>query len=152
MHGGMRSTAGDLYRGADRRRRPISRTSGIRGPHVLAFAVALLVLAGLVPAGLSTIQPRSSALAAQGALRTIWASLFLCAGLLHLVRWKITGHARTGLRGSAALCLGLFTLPSTAIAALLYRSASEASLSPITRTLAVCTCLALLSRAVRVPD
>ena len=95
--------------------------------------------------------PLSDALHAQGALRTIWSLTFLTAGVLHLVRWRVTGETRSGLRGAATIALGAMAAPTTAIAPMLTTSATTAALSPITRTVAVVCCLSLLLRVARAP-
>jgi hypothetical protein len=145
-------TSVNMYRGADRRQRSADGRGDVRRVEIAVVACALILVGVLVPSLLATIPARSSALHLQAALRMISASLFLCSGVLNLVRWRVTGETRTGLRGGGTLCLGLFTVPASALGPLLHRSTTEIALSPIMRTVAVCACLSLLARAISSPD
>ena len=138
------------YRGADRRGRVRPARREIRRSHVVALGLALLVGGGLLPLGLNAMAP-AAARHAQDALRTIWSVTFLVAGVLHLVRWRVTGETRSGIRGAGAMSLGALILPTTAVAPLLSSSVTTESLSPLTRTVAVVACLSLLTRAVHAP-
>src|SRR5690349_1313834 len=130
------------YRGSDRRGRVRQTRRGIGRTDLAALFVALVVGAGLVPVGLHAMTP-SAARHAQDALRTIWSVTFLVAGVLHFVRWRVTGETRTGIRGAGAIALGALILPGAAIAPLLSSSMTTAELSPLTRTVAVVACLSL---------
>jgi hypothetical protein len=145
-------TSINIYRGADRRQRSADGRGDVRRVEMMGVAGALILIGVLVPSLLATITARSSALHLQAALRMISASFFLCSGVLNLVRWRVTGETRTGLRGGGTLCLGLFTLPASALGPLLHRSTTEIALAPIMRTVAVCACLSLLTRAILSPD
>ena len=85
------------------------------------------------------------------ALRAIWAMLFMGAGLLRLVRWTLTGEARTGLLGSATLVFGLLSAPTAILAVLIKDTRPEAALAPVGRIVAVAVTLWLLGRAIRSP-
>jgi hypothetical protein len=150
VHGGT-SHSRAAYQGADRRQRqsrPPRRT--VRPVELIAALTGLLVIGVGVPVSLLLV-PAASALDAQEALRALWASLFVVAGVLHLVRWRVTGDAHAALRGCATLCFGLLTVTTAALAPLLYPSAVTEPLTPITRTVAVVACLTLLARAGRTP-
>ena len=138
------------YRGSDRRGRVHRGRRSIRRADIAALLVALVVGAGLLPLGLRAM-PAPAAQHAQDALRMIWSATFLVAGVLHVVRWRVTGETRTGIRGAGAIALGALILPGGAIAPLLSSSVTTAELSPLTRTVAVVACLSLLSRAVHAP-
>jgi hypothetical protein len=81
----------------------------------------------------------------------MWSIMFLATGVLHLVRWRVTGETRAGIRGAATVCLGALAAPTAAIAPMLSSSASTAALTPLSRTVAVVACLSLLARAVHAP-
>jgi hypothetical protein len=138
------------YRGVDRRQRQGMPRRTIRLVELIAVVTGLLVIGVGVPVSLLHV-PRSSALDAQAALRDLWAILFFSAGVLHLVRWRMTGDAHAALRGCGTLCFGLLTALTAALAPLLHRSGVDESLMPITRTVAVVACLALLARVGRTP-
>jgi len=139
------------YRGDDRRSRhqPAART--VHRSHVLALVATILAGGALLPLGLAAM-PMVQALHAQGALRATWSLLFLTGGVLHLVRWRVTGESRAGLRGAGTVALGALTAPTTAIAPMLSGTAATSALSPVSRTVAVVACLALLTRAVGSPE
>jgi len=150
VHGGHDSIESAAYRGDDRRGRTPKAARTIRRAHVLGLVAALLAGGALLPLGLLSMSD-ADALHAQGALRTIWSLTFLTAGVLHLVRWRVTGETRSGLRGAGTIALGAMTAPTTALAPMLSNSASTAALSPMSRTVAVVCCLSLLMRAARAP-
>lgn len=139
------------YRGGDRRSRNVPVARSIGRSHVLVVAAAILAGGALLPLGLAAMPP-VEALHAQGALRVTWSLLFLTGGVLHLVRSRVTGETRSGLRGAGAVALGALSAPTTAIAPMLSASASTSALSPISRGVAVVACLALLTRAAGSPE
>lgn len=149
MHGGAERNQ-PFYRGADRRAR-LARRQPVQRVHLLALLVGGVVGALLIPLALLSFAPSHAGLRTQLALRNIWAILFLGAGVLQLVRWRATGETRTGVRGAGTLTLGLLTAPTTALAPLLYAPAGRTALEPLTRTLAVVACTALLTRAAQAP-
>jgi len=117
---------------------------------VVAVLAGLLLCAGLLPLGLAHMSS-AAARHAQDALRTTWSIMFLAAGVLHLVRWRVTGETRAGIRGAGTVCLGALAAPTAAIAPMLSSSATTAALTPLSRTIAVVACLSLLARAVHAP-
>jgi hypothetical protein len=152
VHGGLARQSVDTYRGVDRRQRSADGRGGVRRVEIAGVVSTLIVLGVLVPSLLAKIPAHSSALHVQAALRTISAVLFLCGGALHLVRWRVTGETRTGLRGGGMLCLGLFTVLASALGPLLQPALTETALAPVMRTVAVCACLILIARAILGPD
>jgi hypothetical protein len=149
VQGGVETTSAD-YRGSDRRHRSSRPARTVRRDEVLAVIAALLFCAGLLPLGLDQMAT-AQAQHAQDALRNVWSFLFLAGGLLHLVRWRVTGETGAGIRGAGAVCLGALSAPTTAIAPLLSSSVTTAALSPLSRTIAVVACLSLLTRATHSP-
>lgn len=148
MHGGTADQS--FYRGTDRRLRIVSRRTIGRG-QLVVFGAGAVVATVVVPVVLAAAEPSRSVLLAQLTLRNIWAILFLAAGVLQLVRWRATGETRTGVRGAGTLSLGLLTVPTTTLVPMLYRPVGGAALEPVTRTLAVIACTALLTRAAQGP-
>jgi hypothetical protein len=146
---GASGSRADFYRGVDRRQRRGTAPRLIRRAHVSAAVATVAVLGVGLPTGLARMSQQSNALQVQGAVRNLWAVLFLCAGVLHIVRHRITGEARTGLRGVATLYFGAMIAVAGPIAPLLYQHTTEATLSPLTRAIAVLGCLLLLGRATR---
>lgn len=144
------SVGAGVYRGADRRSRTATATRTIRRSHVLALLAAILAGGALLPLALATMT-RADALHAVGGLRVIWSLLFLTGGVLQMVRWRVTGDTRSGLRGGGAVALGALTAPTTAIGPLLSGSAMTVALTPVSRTVAVVACLSLLTRAAASP-
>jgi hypothetical protein len=151
MHGGSIEAVSTPYRGADRRGRIRRSRRGIRRTDVLALFAALLLAGGLLPLGLGSLSA-PAADHAQQALRTVWSVVFLAAGVLHLVRWRITGETRTAIRGAATICFGALTVSAGALAPLLASSVTTAALTPLTRAVAVVACLSLLTRAIYAQD
>lgn len=111
------------------------------------FAVALVGLGVVLPCALVALSTYPNLLPAQAALRATWSTLFVGAGLLRLVTWRLTGSARSGLLGCALVCFGLLSAPAAAIGPLMQSGARQALLSPMTRTVAVAICLLLVARA-----
>lgn len=150
MHGGADAA---IYRGVDRRQRFRRSKRIIRRHELFAVAAALLVIGVAMPIGLTAVA-RPAALGTQAFLRNVWSILFICAGVLHLVRWRVTGETRSGLRGGGTFALGVLSGPTLAIAPLLYAAPSGSpmpTISPMVRAVAVSACLILLARAVHTP-
>jgi len=84
-----------------------------------------------------------------GVIRVINATLFMSAGVLRVVRWRLTGDARNGYLGAALLAFGLLTAPSSLLAPAIHSSQPELTLAPISRIVAVVACLVLVVRGLR---
>jgi signal transduction histidine kinase len=97
---------GAPYRGEDRRRLP-GRPSELRprAVPVTGFAAAL-VLVLLLAGALAVIDPFRAA-SLQMVLQVLRATLLTGAGLLLIVRWRLTGLTRPALVGIALIVLGV---------------------------------------------
>jgi signal transduction histidine kinase len=134
------------YVGADRRQaRAASRQTITRGE--LAAFVAALALVGIVlPAILSSLPTLDTARHAQAALRTTWSMLFVCAGLMRVVRWRLTGETATALLGSGMVCFGLLSAATAPLTAVIHNTQTDVQLNPATRAVAVTVFLIALAR------
>ena len=148
MHGGEGEAR---YKGVDRRQTGESLRDRVRPLDLVAFAGILAVLGVAVPAALHHVATGDAAVRAMGVIRVLNATLFVAAGVLRVVRWRLTGEARTGLLGAALLCLGLLSAPGSLLAPAMFRAEPALALAPISRVISVVACLALVARALRAP-
>jgi signal transduction histidine kinase len=149
--GGSAATTAPPYFGQDRRQRRSTGRNAVTTGELAAFAGTLLLVGLLLPTLLQALPSFSDATHAQGALRTAWSILFICAGLMRLVRWRLTGEARSAYLGVGMLCFGLLSAPSQAIAPLIEHDARDVWLSPVTRVLAVAVFQGVLARGLSSP-
>ena len=146
QHGGSTTASPTRYTGADRRqRRPAARQS-VSVRELTLFIAALAVVGLAVPTALDRVPSLSTAVHAQSALRTTWSVLFVCAGILRMVRWRLTGEARAALLGTGMFCFGLISAPTAALAPLIEHDSMSIWLSPVTRFVAVAAFQATLIR------
>jgi signal transduction histidine kinase len=134
------------YVGVDRRqRRPVSLPR-VRRRELGWFALALLIVGFAIPTALAATD-FETAVHAQTVLRMVWAMLFVSAGVLRLVRWRLTGESRIGLIGCGLFSYGVLASSTPTLGALLHGDDREVWLSPETRTVAALVLLTLLARA-----
>ena len=105
----------------------------------------------VLPTVLTRLHSVDTAVHAQAALRTTWAMLFVCAGLLRLVRWRLTGETTTAWLGIGMICFGVLSAPTAALAPLIHDTPADVMLSPVTHAVAVTVFLIALSRALSAP-
>ena len=140
------------YVGPDRRQPRGVRRTRLGGRELVALALALLVIGVALPAVLRAFPAADTARHVQGLLRSLSSVCFTCAGVLRLVRWKLTGDNRGGLVGVAFVIYGLLNGPTASLAPLIHNTTSELWLNPDTRAVAVTVCLVILALALRGPE
>jgi signal transduction histidine kinase len=139
------------YLGADRRQRRAVVYPRLCATELVTFAGALVVIGLLVPTALSQLTAFDAAVHTQTTLRMTWSTLFVSAGVLRLVQWRITGQSRAGLLGCGLFCYGALSATMPALASLMVDDPLDVWLSPITRTVTASAFLVLLVRAFRTP-
>ena len=110
-----------------------------------ALVLGVLVVGAALPTAIRQLPP-DSAESIQRGLRAFWSMLFIACGVVHLVRWRLTGESAPALRGSAAIVLGVLSAPVSALAPLMFDSPSLGTISPLSRAIAAAACLSLLTR------
>jgi signal transduction histidine kinase len=115
------------------------------------FAVALLLVGLALPAVLARLTTFEAAVHAQTTLRMAWSMLFVSAGVVRLVRWRLTGESRSGLLGCGLFCYGALASSTPALASLMVDDPLDVWLSPITRAVTAAVFLVLLVRAFQSP-
>lgn len=148
MHGGAEESR---YKGADRRQSREPVRNRVRPSELVAFLGILAVLGVAIPVALHDVFTGDATLRAIGVLRGLNATLFVAAGVLRLVRWRLTGEARSGLLGAALLCLGILSAPASLLAPAMFKTDPALTLAPISRVIAVVACISLVTRALRAP-
>ena len=149
-HGGSTATTAGPYAGQDRRLGRTTARDSITTNELTAFGAALALIGLGLPTLLDSL-PHSTALHAQGALRTTWSILFVCAGLFRLVRWRLTGEACAAFLGVGMVAFGLLSASTRALAPLLPHETTDLWLSPVTRTIAVAVFQVVLARGLLSP-
>ena len=148
MLGGIDATT---YVGADRRQaRPLMRRPVPPG-RLVAFAIAVAVVGLIVPMALTAHGSPTTVHDVQIALRALWPTLFVSAGILRLTSWRLTGESRGGLTGAALVSFGILYAPTTALSPLLRSTERDLWLAPATRSIAVVIFLVLLVWAMWAP-
>lgn len=150
-HGGSSDAATSTYSGVDRRRSRHGQRAPGTATDLWVFAAALIIAGLAFPTVLSQLPSPQVAIHAQSALRTTWAVLFVSAGALRMVRWRLTGETQAALLGSALFCFGLLSATGAAVSALITDAPRDVLLAPLTRSVATVACLVLLARAFRTP-
>lgn len=146
MHGG-----GSVYVGEDRRQPRTRLRSHVRRRELAAFAAIVLIIGVALPMAVDHLPTHGATQRALSALRVTWAMLFVSAGVLRLVRWRMTGEARNGYLGAALVCFGVVSAPSSLLAPAMFRTDPALTLSPLSRLVSVVICLLLVFRGLRAP-
>ena len=140
------------YRGLDRRRpaglRSASSWRWYAGTAVLAVATVVVLRLAFYSAG-DEVEAR---LQLHSLLRDGTVAVSFAAGLLCLVRWRITGESAIAFTGLALFVLGLVTLPMVELAPLLYEDLETRDLSPLSRMASTVLAVPLLLMALAVPQ
>jgi signal transduction histidine kinase len=146
QYGGAATPA---YVGADRRQARAASRPAIKATEIVMFAVALVLVGIVLPMILKALPSLDTARHVQASLRTTWSMLFLCSGLMRLVRWRLTGETATALLGVGMVCFGLLSATTASLASLMHNSETDVLLSPVTRCVAVTVFLIALVRSFR---
>jgi signal transduction histidine kinase len=103
----------DRYAGLDRRHRPLSHAGPPTGQTFTIVSAALLIGGLAVPFVLGHVTALSTSQLSFVVLRVVAALLLLAAGLMNLIRWRMTGEAALALIGTAVVLYGaLGVLPA----------------------------------------
>jgi signal transduction histidine kinase len=151
VRGGQLNRSGE-YRGPDRRQRIPDGHAAV-GSRLLLVAVAVAVLAVIGGWVLTSSSDEHSLLCDLGdAIATTAAAVFFAAGLLRLVRWRLTGEATVALRGAALVVFGGLNFPREFASTFIHRSELASEFSPLTRLVATAAMIVLLCLAVRTTE
>ena len=135
------------YAGIDRRQRPLAALGPPSGQAFTVVSASLLIGGLAVPFLLGHITALSTSQLAFVVLRVVAALLLVAAGLMNLIRWRMTGEAALALTGSAVVLYGtLGVLPP------LLRSMLPQGHLSVLRLANAALVIALLIRAMRSPQ
>jgi signal transduction histidine kinase len=142
---------GRPYVGSDRRHRiPPSRRE-LRHTHVVALAATVFTVGLALPVLLASTTNLHTIQLVHMVTRSAASGVFVGAGLLQLVRWKLTGEATSATRGAAALVFGALLGVSGYAAPLIHEHTQLVANAGLPRALAVAATLPLFSAALRFP-
>lgn len=138
---------GSRYAGMDRRQRPLAALGPPSGQVFTVVSASLLIGGLAVPFALGHVTALTTSQMTFVMFRVVAALLLLAAGLMNLIRWRMTGEAALALTGSAVVLYGtLGVLPP------LLRSMLPAGHLSVLRLANATLVIALLAYAMRCPQ
>jgi signal transduction histidine kinase len=148
VHGGA-SQSEHRYVGADRRHHAVTLRTRVSRDELVTYLCVVVVIGILLPIAVDQLPSVAAVQRGLTALRITWAMLFVVAGVLRLVRWRVTGEARNGNLGAGLMALGLICAPSSILSPGVFDGDPGITLSPVSRALAVTACVVLTMRGIR---
>ena len=147
MDGGTGADHG-LDRRSRARTRPAASWRWYTGTAVLAVAAVVILRIAFYSAG----DEVAARVQLHSVLRDATIAVSFAAGLLCLVRWRITGESAIAFTGLALFVLGLVTMPMVELAPLLYEDIGVRDHSPLSRTVSTVLAVPLLLMALAAPQ
>ena len=146
MDGGTGADHG-LERRSRARTRPAASWRWYAGTAVLTVAAIVVLRITFYSAG----DEVAARVQLHSVLRDATIAVSFAAGLLCLVRWRITGESAIAFTGLALFVLGLVTMPMVELAPLLYEDLDVRDHSPLSRTVSTVLAVPLLLVALGAP-